>query len=129
MKWFLLTAFILSALEIGLFIWIGGMIGTWWVVLLIILTGAIGFYLAKQQGIEIWNQAKLAIQRGEAPTEYIINGICVLIGAVLLVTPGFITDAVGFLLVIPPTRRMFSKKIEAIMKYFIKNRTIIYRRW
>ncbi|AUJ26009.1 MULTISPECIES: FxsA family protein [Virgibacillus] len=129
MKIFLLVAFILSALEIGVFIWIGGWIGPWWVVGFVLLTGAVGFYLAKQQGIETWNRAQLSMQRGEAPTGYIIDGICILIGAVLLVTPGFISDIVGFLLVIPTTRKLFNQRIEKFLKYLINKRTIIYRRW
>ncbi|API90825.1 MULTISPECIES: FxsA family protein [Virgibacillus] len=129
MKWFLLIAFVLSALEIGVFVWVGGWIGPWWVVGLVLLTGAVGFYLAKQQGIETWNRAQLSMQRGEVPTSYIIDGICILIGAVLLVTPGFISDAVGFLLVIPTTRILFKQRIESLIKHLIKKRTIIYRRW
>ncbi|RFA35003.1 membrane protein FxsA [Virgibacillus dokdonensis] len=129
MKIFLLIAFILSALEIGVFIWIGGWIGPWWVVGLVLLTGGVGFYLAKQQGIETWNRAQVSMQRGEAPTSYIIDGICILIGAVLLVTPGFISDIVGFLLVIPMTRKLFNQRIEKFIKYLFNKRTIIYRRW
>ncbi|NBJ68991.1 MULTISPECIES: FxsA family protein [Clostridia] len=129
MKWFLLIAFVLSALEIGVFVWVGGWVGAWWVVGLVLLTGAVGFYLAKQQGIETWNRAQLSMQRGEAPTGYIIDGICILIGAVLLVTPGFISDAVGFLLVIPTTRILFKQRVENLIKHLIKKRTIIYRRW
>lgn len=129
MKIFLLVAFILSALEIGVFIWIGGWIGPWWVVGFVLLTGAVGFYLAKQQGIETWNRAQLSMQHGEAPTGYIIDGICILIGAVLLVTPGFISDIVGFLLVISTTRKLFNQRIEKFLKYLINKRTIIYRRW
>lgn len=129
MKIFLLLAFILSALEIGVFIWIGGWVGPWWVVGLVLLTGGVGFYLAKQQGIETWNRAQASMQRGEAPTSYIIDGICILIGAVLLVTPGFISDIVGFLLVIPMTRKLFNQRIEKFIKYLFNKRTIIYRRW
>ncbi|CDQ39334.1 MULTISPECIES: FxsA family protein [Virgibacillus] len=129
MRWFLLTAFLLSAFEIGVFIWIGDMIGPWWVVLLVLLTGAVGFYLAKQQGIETWQRAQLSMRNGEAPTGYIIDGICILIGAVLLVTPGFISDAIGFLLVIPTTRKLFKRRIEQFIKHIITNRTIIYRKW
>lgn len=129
MKIFLLLAFILSALEIGVFIWIGGWVGPWWVVGLVLLTGGVGFYLAKQQGIETWNRAQASMQRGEAPTSYIIDGICILIGAVLLVTPGFISDIVGFLLVIPITRKLFNQRIEKFIKYLFNKRTIIYRRW
>lgn len=129
MRWLLLTLLLTSALEIGIFIWIGGMIGPWWVVLIIALTGIIGVMLAKQQGIETWNQARLSMNNGEAPTEYIIDGICIFIGAVFLFTPGFITDTVGFLLVIPVTRNLFKNSIRKFIKRMMEKSTIVYRRW
>jgi len=129
MRWILLMLLVLSALEIGLFIWVGGMIGPWWVVIIIIMTGIIGVYLAKQQGIDTWKKAQASIQRGEAPTGYIIDGICILIGAALLFAPGFITDTTGFLLVIPVTRSMFKHSIEKLIRRMMDKNTIIYRRW
>jgi UPF0716 protein FxsA len=120
---------VLSALEIGLFIWIGGMIGQWWVVLIIIMTGILGVYLAKQQGIDTWKKAQFSMQQGEAPTGYIIDGICILIGAALLIAPGFITDALGFLLVIPLTRAMFKQSLEKLFRRLMDKNTIIYRKW
>lgn len=129
MRWLLLTLLLTSALEIGIFIWIGGMIGPWWVVLIIALTGIIGVMLAKQQGIETWNHARLSMNNGEAPTEYIIDGICIFIGAVFLFTPGFITDTVGFLLVIPVTRNLFKNSIRKFIKRMMEKSTIVYRRW
>ncbi|WP_019378606.1 FxsA family protein [Virgibacillus halodenitrificans] len=129
MRWLMLTLLVLSALEIGVFIWIGGLIGPWWVVLLIILTGIIGITLAKQQGIETWNRAQLSISNGQMPTAYIMDGICIFTGAVFLFTPGFITDAVGFLLVLPYTRGMFKDSIQKLLKRLVENKTIIYKKW
>ncbi|UJL45044.1 FxsA family protein [Virgibacillus sp. NKC19-16] len=129
MRWLLLTLLLMSALEIGVFIWIGDMIGPWWVVVIIVLTGIIGVMLAKQQGIEVWNRARFSMNNGEAPTEYIIDGICIFIGAVFLFTPGFITDTVGFLLVIPVTRKLFKNSIRKFIKRMMDKSTIIYRRW
>ncbi|APC48046.1 membrane protein FxsA [Virgibacillus halodenitrificans] len=129
MRWLMLTLLVLSALEIGVFIWIGGLIGPWWVVLLIILTGIIGITLAKQQGIETWNRAQLSISNGQMPTAYIMDGICIFTGAVFLFTPGFITDAVGFLLVLPYTRGMFRDSIQKLLKRLVENKTIIYKKW
>ncbi|MBY7143849.1 FxsA family protein [Virgibacillus sp. NKC19-3] len=129
MRWLLLTLLVLSALEIGVFIWIGDMIGPWWVVVIIVLTGIIGVMFAKQQGIEVWRRASFSMNNGEAPTAYIIDGICIFIGAVFLFTPGFITDAVGFLLVIPVTRKLFKNSIWKVIKRMMDKNTIIYRRW
>ncbi|MEC5421955.1 FxsA family protein [Virgibacillus sp. C22-A2] len=129
MRWLLLTMLILSALEIGVFIWIGGIIGPWWVVLIIMMTGIIGVMLAKQQGLETWKRAQFSISNGQAPTEYIIDGICIFTGAVFLFTPGFITDIAGFVLVIPMTRVPLKSSIQRFIKRMVDKNTIVYRKW
>jgi UPF0716 protein FxsA len=129
MRWLLLSMLLLSGLEIGMFIWVGGMIGPWWVALLIILTGIIGVSLAKQQGVETWNKAQLSMRNGSAPTPYIIDGICILIGGIFLFTPGFITDIAGFILVIPYTRAPFKAYIGKLITKMNSKNTIIYRKW
>jgi UPF0716 protein FxsA len=128
MRWFLLTIIILSAAEIGLFIWIGGLVGPWWVVLIILLTGLAGVTIAKNEGLKTWNRAQLLIRNGEVPTEQITDGICIFIGAVLLIAPGFITDITGFILVLPITRPIFKRSIQKLMKWMMVNRIIIHRR-
>ena len=107
MRWLLLALLIIPAAEIGLFIWIGGMTGPWWVVFLIVLTGVAGVTLAKKQGMDTWRRAQLQMNNGRPPTEEIVDGICIFIGAVFLFSPGFITDTVGFILVLPLTRGLF----------------------
>lgn len=115
-------------MEIGIFIWIGGLIGPWWVVALIILTGLVGVMIAKKQGAETWNRARLAMNNGQVPAEEIIDGVCIFVGAVFLFTPGFITDTVGFLLILPVTRNPFKNLIRAFIKKRMNNATIIYRK-
>ncbi|MEW9675492.1 FxsA family protein [Lentibacillus sp. L22] len=129
MRWILLAFLIIPALEIGVFVWAGGIIGPWWVVFLILLTGALGITLAKYQGMEAWRKALLQISNGFKPTNEIMDGICIFIGAVLLFTPGFITDTVGFLLVIPWTRIPFRSWIYRIIKNRMGKGTIIFRKW
>lgn len=129
MRWLLVLFLVLPALEIGVFIWAGGMIGPWWVVGLILLTGILGVMITKQQGMETWQRGRQAINEGQPPTEYIINGICIFIGGVFLFTPGFITDIVGFMLVIPVTRDIFKHIIMNVVKRMIAKNKIIYRRW
>lgn len=128
MRWLLLTMLVLSALEIGVFIWIGGMVGPLWVVLIIVATGIIGIMIAKQQGVETWNRAQTSMRNGQVPTEHITDGICIFIGAVFLFTPGLITDFVGFMLVLPITRGLFKHSINRLIRRFMSKGTIIYRK-
>lgn len=129
MRWLLLTLLILPALEIGVFIWIGGMIGPWWVVGLILLTGIIGVAVAKQQGVETWNRAQASMRYGQVPAEQIMDGICIFVGGVFLFAPGLITDIVGFILVLPWTRNPFKKTLRKLINRMVNKKKIIYRRW
>ena len=129
MRFIWLVLLIISALEIGIFIWVGGMIGPWWVVILIILTGFLGIYLAKQQGIDTIRRAQASIHYGQMPSEEIFDGICIIIGGAFLITPGFVTDISGFILVLPMTRNLFKNQLKKILKRMIDNHTIIFRRW
>ncbi|MDX8046697.1 FxsA family protein [Gracilibacillus sp. S3-1-1] len=128
-RWLLLFILIVPALEIGVFVWAGGYIGPWWLILLIIATGVLGAWLAKQQGIETLRKARESMARGYPPQEEIFDGICILIGGIVLLTPGFITDAIGFCLLIPFTRRPFKNMFHNIARKWIQSgRFTIYRR-
>lgn len=129
MRWVIITLLVIPILEITVFVWAGGTFGAWWVIGLILLTGIIGLALAKQQGIETWRRAKQSFHTGHYPTEQIIDGICILLGGILLITPGFITDAIGFMLVLPWPRQIFKAYIEKLIRYMLSKGTIIYRRW
>ncbi|WP_087971892.1 FxsA family protein [Oceanobacillus rekensis] len=129
MRWLLLALLIIPAMEIGVFIWIGGMTGPWWIVFLIVLTGLIGVALAKNQGMAVWRKAQLQMGKGIPPTDEIIDGICIFIGAVFLFSPGFITDIVGFIFVLPFTRGPLKHIIRNRMIKMMGNGTVIYRKW
>ena len=129
-RWLLLLIIVLPALEIGLFIWVGGQIGPWWVVALIILTGIIGAALAKRQGLETLYRAQQSMSQGIFPEEQIFDGVCILVGAVLLLSPGFITDAIGLMLLLPFTRRPFKASLQVIIRNWMKRGNIIsFRRF
>lgn len=130
MRWAILALLILPALEIGLFVWAGGYIGPWWVIFLIILTGIVGITIAKQQGIKIWNRARMSMNQYEMPSNEIIDGLCIIIGAAFVFTPGFITDTLGFFLVLPWTRPLFKTMLQKWIQHSInRNKTIfIFRK-
>ncbi|QAS53958.1 FxsA family protein [Halobacillus litoralis] len=128
-RWLLLFILIVPALEIGLLIWAGSYIGPWWVILLIISTGVLGAWLAKQQGLETIRNLQRSMSEGQMPKDALLDGACILVGGAVLLTPGFITDAVGFLLLIPTTRapiKLFVKR--AIEKALQKGTITIYRK-
>jgi len=73
---------------------------------LIILTGIIGTILARQQGFEVWHRIQREMKAGTPPTNSLMDGLMILIASALLVTPGVLTDIVGFLLLCPPVRML-----------------------
>lgn len=124
----MLLIIVIPALEIGLFILSGKTIGTVSTILIIILTGVIGAWLAKKQGLEAMRNAQQQMQYGQIPGNAIIDGLCILIGGLLLLTPGFITDTVGFLLLIPLTRNKIKPLLQAVIRKMIdKNQFTIIR--
>ncbi|MDF2546343.1 MAG: fxsA [Anaerosolibacter sp.] len=81
---------------------------------IVIFTGVLGAYLAKSQGNQILFRIKMEMGEGRMPGDELINGLCVLIGGAMLLTPGILTDTTGFILVLPGTRHL--------VKVFIKNK-------
>lgn len=107
MKYFFLFLVLVPAAEIGILLYAGQTFGVWTTIMLIILTGFLGAYLAEQQGLEIIRKTQEQLRRGEMPGDAILDGISILVGGTLLLTPGFVTDTLGILLLAPPTRKFF----------------------
>ena len=108
----LLAAFILVPLiEIAVFIQIGGLIGLWPTLGLIVLTAVLGTWQLRAQGIAILMRAREQMERGVMPTRELFDGVCLLFAGGLLLTPGFVTDALGGLLFVPPFRDLLRKWI------------------
>lgn len=95
--------------EIALFIEIGEAIGTVWTVTTIFATAIIGTWLVRQQGLQTMARAREAMNRNQMPVDEVIAGLCILVAGALLLTPGFLTDALGFVLLIPPLRNGLAK--------------------
>jgi UPF0716 protein FxsA len=103
---FLLLLILLPAVEITLFIQLGGAIGAGWTILLIIATAAIGLSALRQQGMAALAQAQMAQAEGRPPVAEMGNGVLILMAGLLLLIPGFLTDALGLLLLWPFGRRL-----------------------
>jgi UPF0716 protein FxsA len=102
---FLLLFIVLPAVELALLIQLGKHIGTLETLGVIVITGTIGASLARRQGLQVLEQVQSEMQQGRMPGDALADGIIILVAAALLITPGILTDAVGFLCLIPTTRR------------------------
>lgn len=128
MKYFLLFIIAMPIIEIIVLLLSGNMIGFWPTLFLIVATGLIGAYLAKKQGMETWKKAQEQIRYGMMPGNEIIDGICIFIGAALLLSPGLLSDIMGLILVFPPTRNLLKPfVIRFIMNRMNKGKVTVIR--
>jgi len=104
---------VVPAIEIGLFVTVGAEIGIGNTLAIVLLTGFAGAALAKQQGIRVLTDLQGSLGRGELPTDGLLQGAFVLVGGVLLLTPGFLTDVFGFSCLLPPTRAAMAAGLKA----------------
>lgn len=124
MKYLFLFLIIVPAAEIGILLFSGQVIGVWQTILLIILTGFLGAYITKQQGLETIRKTQQQLRSGIMPGDAILDGVSILVGGTLLLTPGFVTDAFGFMLLAPPTRKFFKVLMMKIFRKWINNGNI-----
>jgi len=111
-RFFVILFVVAFGLELWGLITIGSWIGGWNTVVLVILTGILGAWLAKQQGMQVFRMVQHQLARGQMPTDSLIDGVLILIGGILLLLPGFVTDVIGLVFLIPYTRM--------IIRYLLK---------
>jgi UPF0716 protein FxsA len=107
----LLLFLLVPLIEIFVMIKVGGIIGALPTVLLVVLTAVAGAALARVQGLATLQRLQTTLARGEAPAIEMIEGVLLLVGALLLLTPGFITDLLGFACLVPLTRRALAWQV------------------
>ena len=103
---------VLPVVELYLLITIGQHVGAWPTIALVLGTGMLGAWLAKHEGARVLQSWQSSMARGEIPQEGVISSVLVLVGGVLLVTPGVVTDAMGLLLLVPWTRRLVADAVR-----------------
>lgn len=99
----------LAVIEVYVLITVGGLIGALPTVILILLTGIIGISMLKKQGFSLFARLQEKMRQGQAPAQEMVEGILLIMAGAFLVTPGFVTDTLGFLWLIPQTREYFAK--------------------
>lgn len=106
----LLLLFLLTpAVELGVLIQVDQLIGFGPTIGLIVATGIAGSYLARREGLNTWRRLNERLQMGDLPGKELVDGVIILVAGALLVTPGVLTDVVGFLGLIPPTRALIRR--------------------
>ncbi|MCW2792173.1 MAG: FxsA cytoplasmic rane protein [Nocardioides sp.] len=103
--WVLFVAFVVVPLvEIYVLIQVGQVIGPWWTILLLVLDSILGSWLIKHEGARAWRALRTALETGQMPARELADGALILVGGTLMLSPGFVTDAFGILLILPVTR-------------------------
>jgi UPF0716 protein FxsA len=116
LSWLLVVAFIVvPIIEIFVLIQVGQVIGPWWTILLLIADSILGTWLIKREGGRAWQALRSALNSGRMPAKELADGALILVGGTLMLTPGFVTDAFGILLILPFTRPVFRRLLATVV--------------
>mgnify|MGYP005991017275 CR=1 FL=1 len=111
----LIIFIIIPLIELAVILKVNSFIGLGWTLGLIILTAVVGVKLLRQQGISTLLRANQKMQQGQMPAQELAEGFLLALAGALLLTPGFVTDAVGFTLLVPATRKALVHKVIAFI--------------
>jgi UPF0716 protein FxsA len=95
--------------ELAVIIQVGQAIGVWWTIAILVADSVLGSLLMRSQGRAVWRRFNVALQSGRAPAREVADGVLVIFGGALLLTPGFLTDIFGLLFLLPPTRAVIRR--------------------
>jgi UPF0716 protein FxsA len=110
MPFLLVVLFIaIPIIELAVIIQVGEAIGVWWTIALLVADSLLGSLLMRSQGRSVWRRFNEALTAGRAPAREVADGVLVIFGGALLLTPGFVTDIFGLLFLLPPTRAVIRR--------------------
>jgi UPF0716 protein FxsA len=114
--WLLLVAFVaVPLIEIYVIIQIGQVIGAWWTILLLVADSILGSWLVKREGGRAWRALTSALQEGRMPARELADGVLILVGGTLMLTPGFVSDILGILCILPLTRPIGRRVLSGVI--------------
>ena len=114
--WLLLVAFVVVPLvEIYVIIQIGQVIGAWWTILLLVADSIFGSWLVKREGVRAWRSLRVALEARRMPATELADGMLILVGGTLMLTPGFVSDAFGILCILPLTRPLGRRVLARVI--------------
>lgn len=124
----LMLLFILMPLiELAILVYLGTIIGALYTILIVVATGILGAVMARHQGLAALSRIRSSIESGIMPANELFDGALILAGGLLLLTPGIITDIVGFAVLVPQTRRIIRRWIRSLIHRRIQRGEIHYR--
>ena len=115
LRWVFLALLIVPVVEIAAIIAVGRVIGGWQTLLLLVLESLLGAWIVKREGSRTWTALQEALRSGRMPSRQLSDAALVLIGGTLLLTPGFVTDIVGFFFILPLTRPITRIWLETVV--------------
>ena len=119
---------VVPAIELYLIIKVGSVIGALNTIFIIIFTGILGAYYAREQGFRVVSNIQLKMNQGTVPGDDLVNGAMLLVGGAFLITPGFITDFAGFSLIFPPTREAIKVGVKRYLEKRVRQGEVkVYR--
>ena len=119
--------FVLTPLvELAILIYLGTIIGALYTILIVVATGILGAFMARNQGFATLSRIRSNFERGIIPSNELFHGALILAGGLLLLTPGVITDIVGFAVLVPQTRRLIGRWILSLIRRRIERGEIHY---
>ena len=120
----LVIAFILVPLaELAVLIAVGDWIGLLPTLVLLLVVSVVGAWLAKREGLAAWRRLQAALAQGRMPTVEVTDGALILLAGALLLTPGFLSDVLGILLLLPPTRAIARRQLPRLAERRLRRRT------
>ncbi|MDQ6874400.1 MAG: FxsA family protein [Actinomycetota bacterium] len=116
MAWILFVILIVVPIvEIAIIIQVGQLIGPLWTVALLIASAVVGSWLLRREGRRTWRAFREALAEPRVPTRQVADGALVLLGGALMITPGFLSDVVGILCLLPPTRTLLRRAVTGVV--------------
>jgi UPF0716 protein FxsA len=126
--WYVFLALlVVPVAEIALIVAVGQVIGAWQTIALLVFESALGAYLVKREGRLTWQALRVALNTGKMPGRELADAALVLIGGTLLLTPGFLTDIVGFFFILPFTRPITRRWLQGVVERHLVQRSGIIR--
>jgi len=124
---FMLLFILMPLMELAILVYLGTIIGALYTVLIVVATGILGAVMARHQGLAALSRIRSNIDSGIMPANELFDGALILAGGLLLLTPGIITDIVGFAVLVPQTRRIIGRWIRSLIHRRIQRGEIHYR--
>ncbi|WP_273151095.1 FxsA family protein [Methylophaga thiooxydans] len=122
-RFLFLLFLVIPIIEIFFLIQVGQVIGAGWTIFLVVGTAVLGAFLLRMQGFQTLQRAQTSMAHGQIPAKEMLEGLCLLVSGALLLTPGFVTDTLGFLLLTPPIRQLLIAQLAKNSQMFFTSRT------